>query len=63
MAHGAAEVVSALMDVFRSRLPGAPDGLIKLELYNTVDEVAREALRTTHPDDVDADPATWLTDD
>lgn len=49
------------MDEFRSRLAGAPDTLIQLELFNVADELAREALRTTPPTDVDADPATWLT--
>jgi hypothetical protein len=50
----------ALLDNFRARVPGATDEIIKLEFYNTVDELAREALRVAAPVDVDADPADWL---
>lgn len=50
----------ALLDNFRARVQGATDEVIKLEFYNTVDELAREALRVSAPVDVDADPADWL---
>lgn len=52
--------VSALMDNLRSKLPGANDDVIKLEMYNTVDQLCRDGLRVTAPTDVDADPTTWL---
>jgi hypothetical protein len=50
----------ALLDNLRTKVPGAEDATIKLEIYNTVDELCREALRTTAPTDVDDDPADWL---
>ena len=55
-----AVTVSALMDNLRAKLPGASDDVIKLEMYNTVDQLCREGLRITAPTNVDADPTTWL---
>jgi len=52
-----------LMDNLRARLGGAADDAIFLELFNTCDEVAREALRETAPINPDADAATWLPAD
>jgi hypothetical protein len=52
--------VDALLDNLRAKLPSVGDDLIKLELYNTIDELCREALRVAAPVDVDADPADWL---
>ena len=54
---------NAILDNIRARLPGIPDDAAKLELFNTVDELAREALRTTAPTNVDAEPDTWLSSD
>lgn len=54
---------NAILDNIRSRLPGVTDDVAKLEIFNTVDELAREALRTTAPSDVDAEPDTWLAAD
>jgi hypothetical protein len=50
----------AILDNCRAKLNGAADGLIKLELYNAVDELCREALREPAPVGVDATPDTWL---
>src|SRR5512139_465711 len=50
-----------LKDEFRVQLPGVADAVINLELFNTIDELAREALRATPPSDVDANPSTWLS--
>jgi hypothetical protein len=52
-----------LLDIFRSKLNGAADDVILLELYNVVDEVAREALRIAAPTNRDAAPDTWLPSD
>jgi len=52
---------NAIFDNVRARLPGVADDQIKLELFNVVDELAREALRVSAPTDVDAEPDTWLT--
>ena len=54
---------NALLDNLRTKVPGAPDTALKLEIYNTVDELCREALRTTAPTNVDAEPDTWLSSD
>lgn len=51
---------SAILDNIRVRLPGVADAVINLELFNTCDELAREALRESPPVNVDADPASWL---
>lgn len=51
---------NAILDNIRARLPGVTDDVAKLELFNTVDELAREALRVTAPSNVDAEPDTWL---
>lgn len=56
-------ITLALLDNLRVRIPGATDDVLKLELFNVVDELAREALRVSPPTDVDADPATWLASD
>ena len=50
----------AILDSVRAQLPGVGDDQLKLELFNTIDELAREALNTTAPTGVDNDPATWL---
>lgn len=52
---------NAILDNIRSRLPGVTDDVAKLELFNTVDEVAREALRVAAPTGIDAEPDTWLS--
>lgn len=54
---------NTLLDNLRARLPGAIDDVIKLELFNTVDELAREALRVAAPVNPDAEPDTWLAAD
>ncbi len=41
--------------------PAARDGVIQMELYNTIDEVCREALYRDPPANTAA-PETWLTD-
>lgn len=51
---------NAILDNIRARLPGVTDDAAKLEMFNTVDELAREALRVTAPSNVDAEPDTWL---
>jgi hypothetical protein len=55
--------VDLLLDNLRAKLTGATDDLIKLELFNTADEVAREALRVAAPADPAGDPADWLPSD
>lgn len=52
---------TAILDTVRSKLPGVSTGQINLELFNTVDELAREALRVSAPTDPTAEPDTWLT--
>ena len=54
-------VTLALFDNIRIRVPGVTDDVLKLELFNTIDEMAREALKVAAPTDIDADPATWLS--
>ena len=51
---------NAIFDNIRAQLPGVNNDIIGLELFNTVDEMARDALNAAPPTDVDADPATWL---
>jgi len=55
-------VVDSLLDSLRVKLSGATDDLIQVELFNTIDELAREALRIAPPSDMDASPSTWLPD-
>lgn len=52
---------NALMDIFRAKIPGAADDIIKLEMFNVVGDIARDALLIDPPTNVDADPATWLS--
>jgi hypothetical protein len=54
-------VTLALIDNIRVRVSGVTDDVIKLELFNIVDELAREALRVTAPSNIDDDPANWLS--
>jgi hypothetical protein len=51
----------ALIDNIRIRIPGVTDDVLKFELFNVVDEMAREALRVAAPTNVDDDPANWLS--
>lgn len=52
--------VDAILDNARAALPGVADDVIKQALFNTCDDLAREALRVTAPAAVDGDPASWL---
>lgn len=51
---------NAILDAIIAKLPGVSAGQINLELFNTVDELAREALRVNAPTNPAADPDTWL---
>jgi hypothetical protein len=51
-----------ILDNARILLPGVADAVINLELFNTIDELAREALNLTPPANVDAANTTWLSE-
>lgn len=50
-----------IMDHLRVKLPGAIDGVIQLEVYNTIDEICRTALQVASPD-YTAAMDSWLTE-
>ena len=52
--------IDVILDGVRTRLPSVTDDQIKLELFNVVDEFAREVLVVAAPTNVDGDPASWL---
>jgi len=51
----------AILDNIRVRLPGVSDDAAKLEMFNIIDLLCRDALRQPPPVNVDASPDTWLT--
>lgn len=51
----------AVLDTIQTKLAGVGADQVKLEMFNTIDELAREALRITPPTNTNADPETWLT--
>lgn len=51
---------TALLDNLRSQVTGATDDVLKLELFNACDELARDVLYVGAPTDPTADPATWI---
>ena len=52
---------NALFDSIQTKLSGVSYDQVKVELFNTVDEVCREALRIQPPLDINAEPSTWLS--
>jgi hypothetical protein len=57
-----AEVHNRIMDNLRVKLPGAVDGAIQLEIFNTIDDLCRNALYTSPPTDQSTALTTWLTE-
>lgn len=57
-----AEVHDRIMDNLRVRVPGAVDDGINLEVFNTVDDLCRNALYITAPTSFTSGNTTWLTE-
>lgn len=57
------DYTNAILDTIQSKLSGVAVDQIKLELFNTCDELAREALRVSPPTNTSAEPDTWLAAD
>lgn len=55
------DTIDTLNDNFHAALVGVSDAALKLELFNTIDDLAREGLDITAPVDVtSAAPENWL---